>query len=164
MRPRKSAPVEELEHVMFSRLRRPSARFLRIGGAALTCVGTAIAPGIASATDIKPFTTTIEPVKITGSVKEPKPHREIGIASFYRQSGKTASGAASQGGMTAAHRRLPFGSKVRVKDMKTGKEIVVVIIDRGPFTKGRVIDLSHRAAVELGITGRGIAKVELVAE
>ena len=60
--------------------------------------------------------------------------------------------------------KLPFGSKVRVRDVKTGREVSVVITDRGPFTKGRIIDLSHRAAQKLGITGRGIAMVELVAE
>lgn len=105
---------------------------------------------------LQPFSTEVVKVK--------KAHRESGMASFYRHEGKTASGMKAQGAMTAAHRRLPFGSKVRVKDMKTGKEVVVVITDRGPFTKGRVIDLSHHAALALGITGRGVAKVELVSD
>jgi rare lipoprotein A len=89
-------------------------------------------------------------------------HREIGMASFYYGGGRTASGTIA-GGMTAAHRKLPFGSKVKVRDMKTGKEVLVTITDRGPFKKHRVIDLSHMAARELGITGRGVARVEVVA-
>jgi rare lipoprotein A len=89
-------------------------------------------------------------------------HREIGMASFYRDGGITASGVKA-GGMSAAHRKLPFGSRVKVKDVRTGKEVVVTITDRGPFKKGRVIDLSHMAARELGITGRGIARVEVIA-
>jgi rare lipoprotein A len=88
-------------------------------------------------------------------------HREIGMASFYHGGGRTASGTIA-GGMTAAHRKLPFGTRVRVRDMKTGKEVVVTITDRGPFKRSRVIDLSHMAARELGITGRGIARVEVV--
>jgi rare lipoprotein A (peptidoglycan hydrolase) len=90
--------------------------------------------------------------------------RETGLAAFYHVNGPTASGLKVDHGMTAAHRKLPFGSKVRVRDVKTGREVSVVITDRGPFTKGRIIDLSHRAAQKLGITGRGIAMVELVAE
>jgi rare lipoprotein A (peptidoglycan hydrolase) len=93
-----------------------------------------------------------------------KVHREVGLAAFYHAAGPTASGLKLSHGMTAAHRKLPFGSKVRVKDMKTGREVTVVITDRGPFTKGRVIDLAHPAAQKLGIIGRGIAMVELVAE
>jgi rare lipoprotein A len=88
-------------------------------------------------------------------------HREIGMASFYHGGGRTASGTIA-GGMTAAHRKLPFGTRVRVRDMKTGMEVVVTITDRGPFKRSRVIDLSHMAARELGITGRGIARVEVV--
>ena len=83
------------------------------------------------------------------------------MASFYHGGGITASGLKA-GGMTAAHRKLPFGSRVRVRDVKTGKEVLVTITDRGPFKRGRVIDLSHVAARELGITGRGVARVEVV--
>jgi rare lipoprotein A len=92
-----------------------------------------------------------------------KVHHEVGIASFYSGTGRTASGM-KPGGMTAAHRLLPFGSHVKVKDLKTGREVTVMIVDRGPFQKSRVIDLSHQAAQELGIVGRGVAKVELVSQ
>lgn len=107
-------------------------------------------PFSAQAGEIKPFTTTLVNV-----------HHEVGMASFYQHGGRTASGMPAQGAMTAAHRKLPFGTQVKVKDMKTGREIIVVITDRGPFSKGRIIDLSHHAAQQLGITGRGVAMVEV---
>jgi rare lipoprotein A len=115
----------------------------------------AIGPGKARAADPKPFTTEV--------VKVQHEH-EVGMASFYRGHGKTSSGMTGQGTMTAAHRKLPFGSRVKVRDVKTGREVVVVITDRGPFHKSRVIDLSPQAAKQLGITGRGVARVELSAE
>jgi hypothetical protein len=63
------------------------------------------------------------------------------------------------GGLTAAHKTLPFGTRVRVTDSKTGHSLIVVINDRGPFNKGRVLDLSTSAAKALGITERGVALV-----
>lgn len=119
-------------------------------------------PSVALVPTNQPATSPV-PAHITAVVATPAVfvHREIGMASFYRGEGQTASGAKA-GGMTAAHRKLPFGSRVKVKDVRTGKEVVVTIIDRGPFKKSRVIDLSHMAARELGITGRGIARVEVV--
>ena len=64
-------------------------------------------------------------------------------------------------GMTAAHRTLPFGTRVRVTRVDTGNSVVVRINDRGPFKPGRVIDLSEGAAENLGITGVGLAEVRL---
>jgi len=61
--------------------------------------------------------------------------------------------------MAAAHRTLPFGSKVRATHLKSGQEIVVTIIDRGPFVKGRIIDISRKAAKALGMLKQGVAKV-----
>jgi len=61
--------------------------------------------------------------------------------------------------MTAAHKSLPFGSKVKVVDQRSGNAIVVTINDRGPFVKGRIIDLSKAAAAELGFRSRGHTKV-----
>lgn len=88
-----------------------------------------------------------------------------GVASYYHNSlhgRKTASGQIyNKNKLSAAHKTLPLGTKVRVTDVKTGKEIVVRINDRGPFVKGRVIDLSRSAAKELGIIQRGVAKVEV---
>jgi rare lipoprotein A len=63
--------------------------------------------------------------------------------------------------MTAAHRTLPFGTRVRVTRLDTGNSVVVRINDRGPFKPGRVIDLSERAAENLGMTGIGVTPVRL---
>jgi len=63
------------------------------------------------------------------------------------------------GGLTAAHKTLPFGTRVRVTDSKTGRSVTVRINDRGPFNKGRVLDLSTSAAKALGITERGVVMV-----
>ena len=64
-------------------------------------------------------------------------------------------------GYTAAHRTLPFGSRVSVTNPRTGKSVVVRINDRGPFHGGRTIDLSRAAAEEIGIVNRGHGEVEL---
>jgi peptidoglycan lytic transglycosylase len=85
-----------------------------------------------------------------------------GIASYYWQGQKTASGARfNPNAMTAAHRTLPFGTRVRVTHLSTGRSVIVRINDRGPFIKGRIIDLSRGAARVLGITGAGLAKVSV---
>jgi rare lipoprotein A len=85
-----------------------------------------------------------------------------GHASFYSHPGKTANGERyNPSGLTAAHRTLPFGTKVRVTDVKSQRSVVVRINDRGPFIKGRIIDVSHGAASELGMIGRGVAMVDV---
>ena len=85
-----------------------------------------------------------------------------GVASFYRNQTRTASGErASPGELTAAHRTLPFGTRVRVTDVDTGRSVTVRVNDRGPFVPGRVVDISHSAAETLGITERGLARVKL---
>ncbi|MDR3473307.1 MAG: septal ring lytic transglycosylase RlpA family protein [Devosia sp.] len=87
---------------------------------------------------------------------------QCGIASFYGQESghRTANGEAFDGtGMTAAHRSLPFGTIVVVTDMATGRHVTVRINDRGPFVRGRILDLSRAAARRLGIIGRGTARV-----
>ena len=89
-------------------------------------------------------------------------HALEGIASYYWQGQKTASGEPfDKRAMTAAHPTLPFNSLVRVKDQRTGNSVVVRINDRGPFKPGRVIDLSERAAEVIGMTSRGLTPVEL---
>ena len=89
-------------------------------------------------------------------------HGLIGLASYYGQGEVTATGERfDPSGMTAAHRTLPFGTRVRVTRVDTGNSIVVRINDRGPFKPGRVIDLSEGAAENLGITGVGLAEVRL---
>jgi rare lipoprotein A len=87
-------------------------------------------------------------------------HSFSGMASFYgNESGsKTASGARfNQNAMTAAHRSLPFGTKLRVTH--GGRSVVVTINDRGPFIRGRVLDLSTGAARAVGLTGAGVGHV-----
>lgn len=86
-----------------------------------------------------------------------------GKASFYSYSkGKTASGATfDRYAMTAAHRSLPFGTRVRVTDLASTKSVVVRIVDRGPWIRDRVLDLSLGAARTLGITERGVAQVRV---
>ncbi|TVM06937.1 MAG: septal ring lytic transglycosylase RlpA family protein [Halomonas sp.] len=88
---------------------------------------------------------------------------EEGIASYYSdyfQGRTTASGDTfNQQELTAAHKTLPFGTRVKVVRTDTGQEVEVVINDRGPFIKGRVIDLTKRAAQKLGMLDRGVAPV-----
>jgi len=80
---------------------------------------------------------------------------ETGIASVYAYAGgKTASGErANPGALTAAHRTLPFGSTVRVTNKTNGRSVVVRINDRGPFIRGRIIDVTPAAARQLGFGG-----------
>ena len=86
---------------------------------------------------------------------------EEGLASWYKDK-RTASGERFNGSaMAAAHKKLPFGTVVKVVDLKTNKSITVRINDRGPYIRGRVIDLTIGAARALGMYNRGIAKVRL---
>jgi rare lipoprotein A len=80
---------------------------------------------------------------------------QTGIASVYAYgSGKTASGErAHPAGLTAAHRSLPFGTKVRVTNKRNGRTVVVRINDRGPFVRGRIIDVTPAGARSLGFSG-----------
>jgi rare lipoprotein A len=92
-------------------------------------------------------------------------HTEVGIASFYHdrfQGRTTANGERfDQKAYSAAHRSLPFGTEVRVTRVDTGRSVVVTINDRGPFKKGRVVDLSRQAARDLGMVDKGLAKVKV---
>jgi len=91
---------------------------------------------------------------------------EDGLASYYRNGDeggtRTASGEAFDArALTAAHPTLPFGTRVRVTSLASGRSVTVRINDRGPFVPGRVIDVSQAAAEELGMVGRGVTKVKL---
>jgi rare lipoprotein A len=84
-----------------------------------------------------------------------------GVASFYSEGTRTASGEQfNPNELTAAHPNLPFGTKLRVTDIDTGRSVVVRVNDRG-FVPGRVVDVSYSAAATLGIVGRGTAKVKI---
>lgn len=107
---------------------------------------------------------------VLGACKTAVPPRkgepyQTGLASYYHDSlagNKTANGERyDPSDATCAHRSLPFGTRVEVRLVKERKRVVCRINDRGPFVSGRVIDLSRAAAEELGITTRGVAKVEL---
>ena len=89
----------------------------------------------------------------------------VGIASFYKFDSKTASGEQfNPSELTAAHRTLPFGTRLRVTNLATGQSVTVRVNDRGPFIPGRVVDVSRSAAEELGMIDRGITKVKLEVE
>jgi rare lipoprotein A len=89
----------------------------------------------------------------------------VGIASFYKFDSKTASGEQfNPSELTAAHRTLPFGTRLRVTNLVTGRSVTVRVNDRGPFIAGRVVDVSRSAAQELGMIGSGITKVKLEVE
>lgn len=88
---------------------------------------------------------------------------QTGIASYYKHGKRTANGERfDPHGYTAAHRTLPFGTRVLVTNLKNGKSVIVRINDRGPHTRGRVIDLSLGAAKVVDITAMGVAKVKVV--
>ena len=90
-----------------------------------------------------------------------------GLASYNDKNykGRTASGAAYDAvKFTAAHRTLPFGTRVAVTDPRSHRVVTVVVNDRGPFIKGRVLDLSYSAAQALRMTGRGVMRVTAAVE
>ena len=90
------------------------------------------------------------------------PATSYGIASFYSEDQQTANGEKfNPHALTAAHPTLPFGTKLRVTNVTTGRFVTVRINDRGPYVPGRVVDVSYSAAETLGIVNRGIAKVKL---
>lgn len=110
-------------------------------------------------------------VILTGCASTPAPAPEsaggeVGIASYYadRFHGRqTASGERyDRNAFTAAHRRLPFGTHVRVVNLDNGKTVDVRINDRGPFVAGRVIDVSYAAAQNLGMLQRGVVRVRVL--
>jgi len=85
-----------------------------------------------------------------------------GVASYYKHGKRTANGERfNPHGLTAAHKTLPFGTKVRVTNIKTGKSVVVRINDRGPFIRGRIIDLAYGAARIVGLHKSGVARVKV---
>jgi len=108
------------------------------------------------------------PYKVMGERYYPKDdpsYAEVGLASWYGPNfhGKsTANGERfNQWALTAAHRTLPMPSIVKVTDVDTNRSVIVRVNDRGPFAKGRIIDLSRAAAEELGIMGKGVAEVRV---
>jgi rare lipoprotein A len=108
---------------------------------------------------------TLASLLFAACAPQPAPPTERGRISHYGHEfagRKTASGVAfDPDALTMAHRTLPFGTRVRVTNVNTGRSVTVRINDRGPFVRGRVIDVSHSAAESLGMVGQGVAKVKL---
>jgi rare lipoprotein A len=112
-----------------------------------------------------------KPYKVLGKWYQPLPHsegfRQGGIASWYGRDfhgKKTSNGEIyNMYAMTAAHKTLPLGTYVEVRNRENSRSVVVRINDRGPFVRGRIIDLSYTAAKDIGIVGPGTARVEVVA-
>jgi rare lipoprotein A len=107
-------------------------------------------------------------VALSGCATQPGPagvrHREVGIASWYDPGRRTFRGVSyDSSDLTAAHRSLPFGTPVRVTNLENGRRVTVLVNDRGPFVRGRVIDVSKSAARRLGIVRSGLARVRLEA-
>jgi rare lipoprotein A len=101
----------------------------------------------------------------TAKTSHPTPQTQQGKASFYAGcwiGRKTASGEIyHKNDFTAAHRTLPFGTRVKVTNLKNGKEVEVKINNRGPYCKGRILDLSLCAAKQLGMLKAGVAAIKL---
>ncbi len=114
---------------------------------------------------------SLRPYVINGTTFYPLPSSEgfvqTGLASWYGpkfHGNKTASGEMyNMYKKSAAHKTLPLGTYVKVLNLHNGKQTVVRINDRGPFVKGRIIDLSYAAAKEIGLVGPGVAKVKITA-
>jgi rare lipoprotein A len=103
----------------------------------------------------------------SGDAFAANPKQFSGVASFYDKDyqGWTASGSRYDSAkLTCAHRSLPFGTRLSVSDPRTHRAVTVVVNDRGPFVKGRVLDLSYAAAQALHMTGRGLMNVKAAIE
>ncbi|WP_354137686.1 septal ring lytic transglycosylase RlpA family protein [Bradyrhizobium sp. LB11.1] len=100
-------------------------------------------------------------VRIPHDTADAKPTASHGVASFYSDT-ETASGEKfDKNELTAAHPTLPFGTRLRVTDVSSGRFVTVRVNDRGPFVRGRVVDISPSAAEALGMVDKGIANVRL---
>ncbi|WP_296570423.1 septal ring lytic transglycosylase RlpA family protein [Phreatobacter sp.] len=87
----------------------------------------------------------------------------VGLASWYQLPGRTACGGRhNPEAMTAAHRTLPCGSTIKVTNLSNGRSAVVTIVDRGPFVRGRIVDISRGAARKIGLIDRGVGRVSIV--
>lgn len=148
--------------------RTPHTLFLAgVCAAILPLTGLSASAGTDSAASESFAVAASDRVTHDGGAELPLAARPVGggSASYYAakfEGRSTASGERYKGTeLTAAHRSLPFGSRVRVTNPSNGRSVTVRINDRGPFTAGRVIDVSRAAAQELGMIARGHAPVDL---
>jgi rare lipoprotein A len=138
---------------------RLSAVFLRYRMKKLTYIIAVLAMGAGGALAQTPVAPTAQPPNKPAAKTQ---DASYGLASFYGHKSQTTSGEKSNAReLTAAHRTLPFGTRVRVTNVATGRSVTVLVNDRGPFVTGRIVDVSYSAAEMLGIIGRGVAKVKL---
>jgi peptidoglycan lytic transglycosylase len=128
----------------------------------LAAMSLAAEPEASSVGGLRLASVTSTPV-VFPPVKSAEPKStSYGIASFYRHHTRTASGEAfDERQLTAAHRTLPFGTRLRVTSVATGRSVTVRVNDRGPYVPGRVVDVSYSAAEALGMVGRGVTKVKV---
>jgi rare lipoprotein A len=137
--------------------RRP----LALAALGLLLAGCVTAPApVASITAADAPIATAAPPQPVRSTRMVPQRRFEGLASFYSHGTRVASGERfDPDALTAAHPSLPFGTKLKVSDPKSGKSVVVTVNDRGPFVRGRVLDLSRGAARALGMESRGVDHV-----
>ncbi len=148
---------------------RFGAKAIRLTGTVLTAATLAACAQSSVVTDKSTFHVGSRSTATDQSRKAPreastadKHAASLGLASYYQEGSLTASGEkfdAHQ--LTAAHPTLPFGTRLRVTNVATGQSVTVRVNDRGPFVRGRVVDVSYSAAESLGLVGRGVAKVKL---
>lgn len=153
----------------------PAAGALRLGSIMLTAATLAACAQSSIVTDKSAFhgggrsavaerarpTPADAPTRTAAHVTEPR-NPALGLASYYSEGTRTASGERFDAReLTAAHPTLPFGTRLRVTNVATGKSVTVRVNDRGPFVRGRVVDVSYSAAESLGMVGHGVAKVKL---
>ncbi|MGE4299713.1 MAG: septal ring lytic transglycosylase RlpA family protein [Desulfovibrionaceae bacterium] len=142
--------------------------------ALLCCAALAVLAGCGAKTPVQPSPSgtasgTYKPYTIRGKTYYPLPsgmgYVEEGVASWYGSGfhgEPTANGETyDMYALTAAHKTLPMNTMVRVRNLATGREVTVRINDRGPFVRGRIIDLSKTAAREIGIVGPGVGRVRV---
>jgi rare lipoprotein A len=146
----------------------------RILRAVILCVGLLVLVACTSQSYSPPPPSTPgqpKPYRVNGRWYQPIPHargfEQEGIASWYGREfhgRKTSNGETyDMYAVTAAHKTLPLGTYVRVRNLRNGKTLDVRINDRGPFARGRIIDLSYAAAKTLGVVGPGTAPVKITA-
>ncbi len=153
-------------------MRVPRTPFVAGLAASLALALVSVASGCATGTGGQARTSGTAPYRVNGTTYVPlrdwRGYEEEGVASWYgaaHDGKKTASGERfdAHGSLTAAHKTLPFNVCAEVENLRTGKSVLVRINDRGPFAKGRVIDLSRAAASEIGLVRAGVAKVRVEA-
>jgi rare lipoprotein A len=141
---------------------------LRVSDGVPTPAFQPVVPQARSASIVEHFPLKAQPAAIQRApldepVESAKPVSvQTGVASWYGEPQRTASGERfNPNELTAAHRRLPLGTRVRVTNLKNSRSTVVRINDRGPYIKGRILDLSKAAARELAMINAGTTKVRV---